>query len=105
MGISAFAQKELRNPEVSIGHLVKVVPSLKDIKIPPNYHPKVTRIKDRIIGIDEDNEEDERIQYSKTTKIDPVVQRFVSKNPVGTNTNQAAPPPGPDVPTVINQNF
>ena len=112
IGFSTYAQKELRNPEVSLGYLIKVIPSLKDLKVPDNYNPTVTRIKDRLLGKPANKGEIPHVQYTKTVKVDPVVQRDVNNsmtsgnnNPASPNSNLVSPPPFPDGPTIINQNF
>jgi len=97
------SQTVLRNPEVSTGYLIKVIPSLKDLQVPPDYKPTITRIRDRVIGLNEDNEETGRVQYSTKVKPDPVVQQFANSN----NSNIVNPNPLPNTFNggVITQNF
>ncbi len=72
----SFAQTVLRNPEVSYGELIKVIPSLKNYKVPVGFVPRVSRIGDRILGLEEENNEPmDRIQNNRPVAADPVVQR------------------------------
>ncbi len=90
----SYAQAQLRNPVVSEGQLIKVIPSLRDYKAPEGFVPAISRIRDRVVGINEDNEEMPKVQYSHKVLPDPVVQR------IGTG-------PGPNNFSggVITQNF
>ncbi|MEO7484269.1 MAG: T9SS type A sorting domain-containing protein [Ferruginibacter sp.] len=98
---STYSQQEMRNPEVIVGQLIKVIPSLKDYKTPAGFHPQITRDRDGLVGVDEDNEEIKRIQYTKTPVPDPVVQRdFTARQ----NTINS-PTPSPSGPSAITQNF
>lgn len=75
-GASLNAQQVLRNPDVSYGELIKVIPSLKNYKAPPGFVPSVSRIGDRILGLEEENNEPiDRIQNNRPVAPDPVVQR------------------------------
>ena len=74
-GVFSFSQVQLRGPVVSEGQLIKVIPSLKDYKAPEGFVPAISRIRDRVVGINEDNEEVPKVQYSHKVLPDPVVQR------------------------------
>ena len=97
LGNTSYAQRELRNPVVTIGELIRVIPSLKDYKAPEGFVPPITRVGGRVLGLNEDEEETDRVQYSTKVVPDPVVQKFAS--------TLRSPNPTPSAPSVITQNF
>ena len=111
MGTGSIAQKVLRNPIVTEGQLIKVIPSLKDYVAPAGFVPKITRKGDKVIGEDDDNEFIQRIQYNKKVVKDPVVQRFAATPAANTNSpingivNTPPPTPNNFSGGLITQNF
>ncbi|MEI7963798.1 MAG: hypothetical protein WCH29_01440, partial [Chitinophagaceae bacterium] len=92
LGNTSYAQRELRNPQVTMGELIKVIPSLKDYQTPAGFHAPITRIGDRVVGINEDNESRPAKQYSKVETPDPVVQKILG---VGGNSSSGLQSPNP----------
>ena len=103
IGAVSFAQTVLRNPEVSEGQLIKVIPSLKDYVPPAGFKPRISRKGDRVLGIHEDNEEMNYIKYTKGVAPDPVVQRFAAQSMAANRGD--FPNPSPNAASVITQNF
>ena len=106
-GATSFAQQNvMRNPDVIVGQLIKVIPSLKDYKTPEGFVAPITRIKDRIVGLNEDNENVQRVQYSKVETPDPVVQSSTGSG-AGSSSNMGSPNPTPSAFSggVVLQNF
>ena len=96
-GAPSFAQQRvMRNPDIINGELIKVIPSLKDYKTPDGFVAPITRIKDRVIGLNEDNENIQRTQYSKVETPDPVVQTTIGHASAG-STNLQTPNPTPNL--------
>ncbi|MCX6315524.1 MAG: immune inhibitor A, partial [Sphingobacteriales bacterium] len=75
-----------------MGELIKVIPSLKDYQTPAGFHAPITRIGDRVVGINEDNESRPAKQYSKVETPDPVVQKILG---VGGNSSSGLQSPNP----------
>ncbi len=102
MSVPSHAQeRQMRNPDVVIGELIKVIPSLKDYKTPAGFHAPITRNKEGIIGMKEELEGREVTDYGSHDGPDPVVQR----NTAGKITSPNSPSPIPSTPSVITQNF
>lgn len=106
MGAASFAQqRQMRNPDVIIGELIKTIPSLKDYKTPAGFVAPITRIRDRVVGLNEDNENIQRTQYSKVETPDPVVQKAAGGSGIITNMASPNPTPGNFAGGVVTQNF
>ena len=106
LGAQASAQqRQMRNPDVIVGELIKVIPSLKDYKTPEGFHAPITRIKDRVVGLNEDNENVQRVQYSKVETPDPVVQTILGNGAGSSNLQSPNPTPGAFSGGVVTQNF
>ena len=97
---------QLHNPDVIVGELIKVIPSLKDYKTPDGFHAPITRIRDRVVGLNEDNENVQRVQYSKVAVPDPVVQTTSGGGAAGSSNLQSPnPTPNTFAGGVVTQNF
>ncbi len=102
-GTTASAQRTVRNPDVIIGELIKVIPSLKDYKAPEGFKPRITRDMNGLIGAKVELDGPELTYYGSKDKGDPVVQRSFAN--AQNNQHSRAPIPGPSVASVITQNF
>lgn len=110
----AFAQqRQLRNPDVIVGELIKVIPSLKDYRTPAGFVAPITRIRDRVIGLNEDNEFKQPTVYTTKPVPDPVVQVVAGsgsataslRNPNLPPSNFGNPNPTPQIASAVTQNF
>ena len=91
---SAIQHVMQRNPDVVIGELIKVIPSLKDLKADTSLNR--SKIKDMVAADDvlEEAEEKRRTQdYSVTPVPDPVVQRSIIPSVPGNPNSPNYPDP------------
>ena len=92
----SIAQKT-RNPDVVRGELMKVVPSLKNLRFDASFNPRVTRDLTGLVV--KKTFKDNKVDYGTRASHDPVVQKeFVNHSSLNL-------PDAPNVGTVINKNF
>ena len=98
VSLSSLAQDK-RRPDVVKGELIKVLPSLKNLRPDPTFNPRVTRDVTGLVV--KKTYKETIIDFGTRSTFDPVVQKGIVKN----SRQSANQTDLPNIGTVVDKNF